>query len=106
MVKYRKAYDERFRKQKEHEQKNIDEELRIIKEKEKLLKQHREKIEAKKNIQKRTQCYQLANNFLSGLYLEAANRPVTSNVYPDSLSNFLKTEYLDQIFTKAATNYN
>jgi hypothetical protein len=33
MVKYRKAYDERVHKQKEHEKKNIDEELRIIKEK-------------------------------------------------------------------------
>ena len=31
MVKYRKAYDDRVKKQKEHEQKNIDEELRIIK---------------------------------------------------------------------------
>jgi len=31
MVRYRKAYDERVRKQKDHEQKNIDEELRIIK---------------------------------------------------------------------------
>ena len=31
MVKYRKAYDDRVRKQKDHEQKNIDEELRIIK---------------------------------------------------------------------------
>lgn len=37
MVKYKKAYEERVRKQKQHEQKNIDEEMRIIKEKDKLL---------------------------------------------------------------------
>ena len=71
-----------------------------------MLKEHREKIEAKKNIQRRTQGYQLASNFLSGIYLDAAKRLVKSNVYPDSLSNFLKTEYLDQIFSKAATDYN
>jgi hypothetical protein len=33
MAKYKKAYEEKVRKQKDHEQKNIDEELRIIKEK-------------------------------------------------------------------------
>ena len=41
MVKYKKSYEERVRKQHEHEQKNIDEELRIIKEKEQLLQINR-----------------------------------------------------------------
>lgn len=68
MVKYKWAYMERVKKQKEHEQKNIDEEKRIIKEKEKLLEEHRKKAEIKKNIQKRTQCYQLASSFISGIY--------------------------------------
>ena len=49
----------------------------------------------KKNIQRRTQCYQLANNFLSGIYLQTTNRLIEVNTYPNSLSNYLHTEYLD-----------
>ena len=60
----------------------------------------------KKNIQKRTQCYQLANNFLSGIYLETANRLITAQTYSDSLSNYLHTEYIDEVFSKAAVNYD
>jgi hypothetical protein len=71
-----------------------------------LLKEHREKAEMKRNIQRRTQYYQKAHDFLSGIYLETANRLIVANVYPDSLTNFLKTEYLDGIISKAAVNYN
>ena len=37
MAKYKSAYEERVRRQKEHENKNIEEEMRIMKEKDKLL---------------------------------------------------------------------
>ena len=60
----------------------------------------------KKNIQRRTQCYQLANNFLSGIYLQTTNRLIEVNTYPNSLSNYLHTEYLDELFSKAAVNYD
>lgn len=60
----------------------------------------------KKNIQRRAQGYQIAHNFLSGIYLETTNKLIKSNTYPDSLSNYLQTEYLDDLFCKATNNYD
>lgn len=37
MAKYKAAYEDRVKKQKEHEQKNIEEEMRVMREKDKLL---------------------------------------------------------------------
>jgi hypothetical protein len=68
MAKYKTAYEERVKKQKEHEQKNIDEELRVMREKDKLLENHRNRTQTIRNIQHRTQCYQIANNFLQNIY--------------------------------------
>ena len=70
------------------------------------MKEHREKAEMKKNIQRRTECYKLANNFLSGIYAESANKLIQSNVYPDSLSNYLQTDYLNDLFGKASQNFD
>ena len=60
----------------------------------------------KKDIQRRTECYQLANNFLSGIYAESANKLIASNVYQDSLSNYLKTDYLNDLFGKASNDFD
>ena len=103
MAKYKSAYEDRLKKQKEHEQKNIDEELRVMKEKDKLLENHRNRAQVVRNIQARTQCYQIANNFLSGIYQESMNKLVTANAYADTLKNYLYSEYIDEIIGKAAT---
>lgn len=105
MAKYKAAYEDRVKKQKEHEQKNIEEEMRVMKEKDKLLEAHRARAQTIRNIQHRTQCYQLANNFLSNIYFETVNRLVTANAYPDPLANFLATDYLNEIINKAAGHH-
>lgn len=48
----------------------------------------------------------MASSFLSGVYFECANKLITANAYPDSLSNFLNTEYLDSLINKASVNYS
>jgi len=42
---------------------------------------------------------------LSNIYYESTSKLITANAYPDSLTNFLKTDYLDEIIGKAATSY-
>ena len=70
------------------------------------MKEHREKAETKRNVQQRAECYKLANNFLSGIYAQAGVKLVTSNSFPDSLSNFIRTDYLNEMIGKASTKYN
>lgn len=76
-----------------------------MKEKDRLLEEQRARAQARTHIHQRTQCYQLANQFLSGIYQEATVKLVTANAYPDSLANHLATDYLDQIISKAAVHY-
>ena len=52
-------------------------------------------------MQYRTQCYQIANHFISNIYQESLNKLITANAYADNLSNFLHSEYLDDIVGKA-----
>lgn len=42
---------------------------------------------------------------MSNIYYESTSKLITVNAYPDSLNNFLKTDYLDEIIGKAATSY-
>lgn len=105
MAKYRSAYDERVKKQKEHEQKNIEEEQRVMREKDKLLESHRGRAQTVRNIQHRTQCYQLANNFLQNIFYDSVSKLVASNAYPDPLTNFLAGDYLNDIISKAALHH-
>ena len=65
--------------------------MRVMREKYKLLEAHRARAQTVRNIQHRTQCYQIANNFLQNIYYESVNKLVTANAYPDPLANFLST---------------
>jgi hypothetical protein len=93
------------RRQKEHEQQNIEEELQLMREKEKLLTEQRERAQTRRRIQQRTQFYQIANDFLQGIYLNTTNKLLTANAYPDSLTNHLATDYLNEVIGKAAVVY-
>lgn len=104
MAKYRSAYEERVKKQREHEQRNIEEEMRVMKEKDKLLEAHRARAQTIRSVQHRTQCYQIANTFLQNIYYESVSKLVTANAYPDPLANFLATDYLAEIIAKAAAH--
>lgn len=105
MAKYKSAYEERVRKQKEHEGRNIEEEHRIMREKDKLLDKYRERNATIKTVQKRVQCYELANQLLSGVYLSSTDKLLTANSFPQVLTNHLATDYLDEVFSKAADHY-
>jgi hypothetical protein len=76
-----------------------------MKEKDKLLEAHRARAQTVRNIQHRTQCYQIANNFLQNIYYQSVDKLVTANAYPDPLANFLATHYLADIVAKAATHH-
>jgi len=52
------------KKQKDHEHKKIEEELALIKKKEKILEEARKKHDVRKNIKKRLICYDISNRFL------------------------------------------
>jgi hypothetical protein len=65
------------------------------------LEEHRNRTKTIKNVQYRTQCYQIANNFISNIYQESLHKLITANAYPDNLNNFLHSEFLDDIVGKA-----
>ncbi len=75
----------------------------MIKEKEKLLEEHRNRSKTIKSVQYRTQCYQIANNFISNIYQESLSKLITANAYPDNLANFLHSDYLTDLVGKAYT---
>ena len=94
-----------MKKQREHEQRNIEEEMRVMREKDKLLETHRARAQTVRNIQHRTQCYQIATSFLQNLYYDNVAKLVASNAYPDPLANFLATDYLADVLAKAAAHH-
>ncbi|CAM6006532.1 unnamed protein product [Sphagnum balticum] len=95
MARYKSAYLDRVKKQQEHEQRNLDEEQRVIREKDKLLGDHRARAQTLHNLQARIQAYDAANRLLEGIYPRAATQLFYANAYPDPLSAFLRTTYLD-----------
>jgi hypothetical protein len=76
-----------------------------MREKDKLLESHRLRAQTVRNIQHRTQCYQIANSFLQNIYYDSVNKLVNTNAYPDPLSNFLQGEYLAEVISKAAHHF-
>ena len=80
----------------------IEDEVLLIKKKEKLLKDARKKHQLKKNIQKRIVCYDLGNRFLQDIYKKANLSLYNKNQYFDPYQNEIKTTYLDTLVTKTA----
>lgn len=61
----------------------IEEELALIKRKEKLLEESRKKHEVKKVIKKRLICYDVGNRFLANIYKRANLNLFNKNQYVD-----------------------
>lgn len=76
-----------------------------MKEKDKLLQKHKQRSNTIKTIQKRVQCYELANNLLSNIYFESTTKLIHANSFPNPLQNHLATTFLDEIMNKAASHY-
>lgn len=81
--KYKSHYQERLQKRKEHKQSKIEHEEQLIRDKEKLLAVYRAKDKAKKDVKKRVVCYSIANQFLQGLYKDAALALFRRKAYVD-----------------------
>lgn len=87
MEKYKELYNEKRRKQKQHDKEQLKAEEDRIAAKDELLKKHRHKETIKMQCFQKVQAYHLSGAFVDRLYKNCAQRLHSFGFFPNTFEN-------------------